>query len=125
MSHTQGQWDVLHCVEESCYFAPHWDVFARRSQNTDGSWHGQGVASVASSKDENVGSDDARLISAAPDLLASCKELLGAMYTLMRATDGEAHSTIQEWWAAECERQGIQSGFGKRAMNAIAKAESR
>lgn len=77
MSHTPGQWDVLRCVDESCYRAPHWDVFARRAQNTDGSWHGDGVASVgASSKDENVGSDDARLIAAAPDLLSAAKRVL-------------------------------------------------
>lgn len=61
------------------------------------------------------------LIAAAPDLLNALKQMREACAAAMRvivAVDGAT-----ERFADELERAGIPDGFGKRAGDAIAKAE--
>lgn len=63
----------------------------------------------------------ARLISAAPELLAACKELRDALAALMRAND--THVTSAEAAGAWVKEVLCIHGFGKRADAAIRKAE--
>jgi len=72
------------------------------------------------------------LSDAAPDLLASCRELLAAVAAAMRVIadldamklhGGEA-DTREQRFAVELRVAGVVNGFGVRAQQAIAKAEA-
>lgn len=64
---------------------------------------------------------NACLIAAAPDLLASCKELREAMAGAMRVI--AEHGALVEAFEAEMRRIGAKDGFGVRVEEAVAKAE--
>ena len=67
---------------------------------------------------------NARLIAAAPDLLASLKEMRDVAAALFRVIDGavECKADIIDDLHEEFEKAGIPNGFGVRANTAIAKA---
>lgn len=65
---------------------------------------------------------NARLRSISTDLLASVKELREAAAAMMRVIAN--HVELISEMGAECQRAGIKDGFGKRAQEAIAEAES-
>jgi hypothetical protein len=76
---------------------------------------------------------NARLIAAAPDLLATCKALREAVCGAMRVIAdldtglllGASAETRQQRFVDEMHRLGIADGFGVRADAVIAKAEGR
>lgn len=71
---------------------------------------------------ENVRLRDAELIAAAPDLLASLKEMREACAAAMRLL----HTVyLDERFVSDVHQLGIADGFGVRADRAIAKAEGR
>jgi len=79
---------------------------------------------------ERLGSESARLIAAAPDLLAALKECLAASAAAMRVIAGIDLSTMamdvasrKQALVDECAISGVRNGFGQRAEQAIAKAE--
>lgn len=61
-----------------------------------------------------------RLIAAAPDLLAACKELREALAGAMRVLHNEL---LDEVFVEEMAALGIRNGIGVRAEHAIRKAE--
>ena len=69
-------------------------------------------------------SHDTHLIAAAPDLLASAKELLEALAALFRVCVASGHD-VTPAYQAELTRLGVADGIGVRAQDAIAKAEVR
>lgn len=66
--------------------------------------------------------DDARLIAAAPELLASCKELREVTAAAMRVIDANG---LTSQFIAEIQTLNIADGIGLRSADAIAKAEGR
>lgn len=64
---------------------------------------------------------DARMIAATPELLASCKELREAAAAMMRVL---FDAGLEDQLVLELLSAGVKDGFGKRAGDVIAKAES-
>lgn len=67
---------------------------------------------------------NARLIAAAPELLASCKELRDALAAAMRVI-ATSECVFAGAFADELAEAAVPSGFGVRAQFAIAKAEGK
>lgn len=71
---------------------------------------------------ESVAEANAHLIAAAPELLASCKELREALAAAMRAI---ATCNGADAFISEIKSAGVPNGVGVRADAIIAKAEGR
>lgn len=65
------------------------------------------------------------LITAAPELLQSCKELRDACAAMMRVIAAAIpdRADILDCFMDECRDAGVVNGFGVRAQRAVAKAE--
>lgn len=71
---------------------------------------------------ESVAPCNQPLIAAAPDLLASCKELREALAASMRVLDA---ANLQDAFLEAMHAAGVVNGIGVRADAAIAKAKGR
>jgi hypothetical protein len=100
-----------------------------RVKRTGESWwvvapkdNGEGyLAECVARQDANEA--NAHLIAAAPDLLASCKELREALAGAMRVISTSDQADLTDCFVEEMERIGIVDGIGIRADTAIQKAE--
>lgn len=68
---------------------------------------------------------NARLIAAAPDLLASLKDMHAACAALMRAVAAYGNDAVVDAWGDELKRLGLPDGVGATAETVIARAEGR
>lgn len=109
--HMQGPWETHHGYDVTgypCYYL-------------------HGVCGDGK-RDTAVHEANARLIAAAPDLLAALKDMRETCAALMRAVEASAspqREAITHAWVAEMQRLKIDDGVGVRANQAIAKAEGR
>ena len=120
-AHTPGAWSVEPATESTpCH------VYAN---DPNGCAADADLVTVA----DFINTDaDARLIAAAPDLLAALKETLAACSAAMRViADLDAMHLLdadvvdrQQRFIDECKVSGITNGFGVRVKDAIAKAEA-
>ena len=65
---------------------------------------------------------DARLIAAAPDEDDSLREMVAACAAAMRVLD---HHGLAIEFGHELKLAGVENGFGKRALDALRKAEGK
>lgn len=106
MTHTPGPWTVVGLSRSIC--GKSFDGVARE------------IVSRVRGGSSEAADANARLIAAAPDLLAACKELREGLAAAMRvAAEGDFTDLFVEAMA----RAGVTNGIGARAEDAIAKAE--
>jgi hypothetical protein len=116
MKHTPGIWQVETACSVTNGITSVGEYFVRRD--------GDSFAIANDITDPDTGAPDesnARLIAAAPDLLAAAQEGLAAGKALMNIMkEMEVVDYIRaEAWLQQC---GAEKGFGKRIMDAIEKA---
>ena len=103
-NYTPGPWELgrprsLRDYPRMCYFDAEVEIYPPDASQTGGHQHAGPIALVSVGED---GGANARLIAAAPDLLAACQAALPLLHSLVSPDQygGEAGRVLMQLWDA-------------------------